>query len=144
MRYKNGILYCLKEALGSISLKNLPIFDIQNEAKMDLKTETIDDILIIYPKGTLVLYDAPFLRDLFKEEIAKNVKKFIVNCQSLKFIDSSGMGTLISSIDAVKQAGGEIYFCEVSSNIHQFLKMVKLDKYIKVLETQALALEKFE
>lgn len=72
--------------------------------------------------------DAMTLNDDVHKLINSGTKKFIVDMKSVEHINSSGLGILIASLNAVRQAGGDLKIANASSRVLELLKITKLNQ----------------
>ncbi len=72
--------------------------------------------------------DAMTLNDEVHKLIASGTKRFIVDMKSVEHINSSGLGILIASLNAVRQAGGDLKIANASSRVIELLKITKLNQ----------------
>jgi anti-sigma B factor antagonist len=95
---------------------------------MEIKKELKNGVAVIYLSGNLLGENAngPVLEYL-KEQIEAGNKKVLFNLAELKFINSTGLGMLMTAIARVRNAGGEMYLCNVPDMMTKILKMMKLD-----------------
>lgn len=71
---------------------------------------------------------AKTFRDDLHELVAKDKTNVIVNLAKVKFINSSGLGILISSHSTIKKAGGKLVICEADKKITSLLMTTQLNK----------------
>lgn len=95
---------------------------------MEIKKELKNGVAVIYLSGNLLGENAngPVLEYL-KEQLEAGNKKVLFNLAELKFINSTGLGMLMTAIARVRNAGGEMYLCNVPDMMTKILKMMKLD-----------------
>lgn len=83
---------------------------------------------IFKPKGDLDIYTS----NEFKEEILKsfeeNESDIIIDGENLDYIDSTGLGALISILRTVKEGEVKIYIENVKPNIRKIFDITNLDK----------------
>jgi anti-sigma B factor antagonist len=83
------------------------------------------------------------LRDAVREIIVKGSKKIIVNLGEVSYIDSSGLGELVSAFTAVKKAGGELKLLNVTKKINDLLVITKLVTVFDVSDNEMAAVSSF-
>ena len=72
--------------------------------------------------------DAMTLNDEVHKLINSGTKKFIIDMKSVEHINSSGLGILIASLNAVRQAGGDLKIANASARVLELLKITKLNQ----------------
>jgi anti-sigma B factor antagonist len=77
------------------------------ELNMNIKTSTrqVDDVTIVLMKGRIVLgEESASLRDLVRDLLSKGHKKILFNLGDVDYIDSSGLGSLVSALHQCAKA----------------------------------------
>lgn len=93
------------------------------------KKELKSGIVLFELEGNIVGGpDAMTLNDDVHKLINSGTKKFIVDMKSVEHINSSGLGILIASLNAVRQAGGDLKIANASSRVLELLKITKLNQ----------------
>ena len=112
---------------------------------MEITVRENDDVAILDLKGEIRLseHPEPVLRDHVKREMEKGRKKLLLNFAGLDFIDSSGIGELVSSYVSVKNAGGKLRISSVPDKIMLILEYTSMGNIIEVFDSEASALEDF-
>jgi anti-sigma B factor antagonist len=87
------------------------------------------DIVLIEIEGHIVGGpDAISLNDEVRRLVDAGRKKFVLDMGSVEHINSSGLGILIASLNAVRQAGGDLKVANVGSRVLDLLKITKLNQ----------------
>ena len=81
------------------------------------------------------------LRDVIREKLKDGHKKILINLAGTNYLDSSGLGELVSGYRAVKSEGGELKLLNLNKKISDLLQITKLYTVFDIHndETQALA-----
>jgi anti-sigma B factor antagonist len=111
---------------------------------MKFNTETIDDITVIeMPMDAL---DAGNVMT-FKTDIAPILDKcdFVVfNMSRVKFVDSSGIGAILSCLRKIHNQGGGMNMCNVKQPVVQLFKLVRIDRIMDIHPTKKDAVQAFQ
>jgi anti-sigma B factor antagonist len=62
--------------------------------------------------------------------------KMILNLSNISFIDSTGIGTLISALKTARQNGGSFQLCCIKAEVLSLLKLMKLDKVFDIFDSE--------
>jgi anti-sigma B factor antagonist len=87
-------------------------------------------VMIVQPKGRLNMVAAPMLRDLIASIVDSGVNKIVVELSSTEFVDSSGLGALISGLKATRQAGGDLRIAAPTSQVEAVLTLTRLNRVL--------------
>lgn len=85
--------------------------------------------------------EAEQFRNLFKDLIQDGKKNIIVNLKKVEWINSTGLGILISGYTTVRKAGGDLVLCNVGDRIDSILYVTKLNLLFHAFEDEADAAE---
>ncbi len=100
--------------------------DIREKYDLDTKTWHIS------LNGEVDIYNAPELKEKLHKLVEQHTGDFILNCQNLTYIDSTGLGVLISALRRVKEYDGEIAITNLKPYIHKIFVITGLDKIFTI------------
>ncbi len=108
---------------------------------MSIKTRKIGDILIVEPElNRLDVQSVP----AFKKSVADlslPERHLIVDLHTVQFIDSTGLGALLSLLRRVKEVDGQLVLSDVSDQALAMFRLVKMTRIFDIYETVEDALE---
>lgn len=95
-----------------------------------------EDLLIAELIGEINILDVNDFKDIIKEKIdEEDVEKVIVDLEKVPFMDSSGLGMLISLYKFVSEKDGKIIYTGLSDYIIKILGFAKLDKIFTIYDS---------
>jgi len=83
------------------------------------------------------------LRDALRDLINKNQKKILLNLGEVNYIDSSGIGELVSGFTTVTNSGGSLKLLNLNKRVKDLLQITKLYTVFDVHEDEAGAIRSF-
>jgi len=83
------------------------------------------------------------LRDAMKDMVSKNQKKILLNLGEVSYIDSSGIGELVSGFTTVTNSGGALKLLNLNKRVKDLLQITKLYTVFDVHEDEAGAIRSF-
>lgn len=83
------------------------------------------------------------LRHLLGNLVSQGRKKIILNLADVDYIDSSGIGELVSGYRSVTKAGGDVKLLNLTQRVHDLLQIAKLFTVFDVHSDEAAALGSF-
>jgi anti-sigma B factor antagonist len=111
---------------------------------IDFSTRQSDGIAIVDLRGRITLGEgAVTMRDTVHHLLSTGQNKILLNLGDVNYIDSSGLGELVSAFTAAKRQGGELKLLNLSKKIHDLLYITKLYTVFDVKEDEGLAVESF-
>ena len=113
---------------------------------MSLKSSTrkVDGVTIMDLSGRITLGEGSVvLRDTIRDLISKGDKKLLLNLGDVTYIDSSGIGELVSAFTAVRKEGGELKLLNLTKKVHDLLQITKLYTVFDIKDDEAAAVSAF-
>ena len=105
-------------------------------------TREVGDITVIDMDGRITLGEGSALvRDLIRESLAKGRRKILMNLAGISYIDSTGLGELVSGYRLVKSEGGDLKLLNLTKKINDLLQITRLYTVFDIhnQESQAIA-----
>ncbi|HEY2109429.1 MAG TPA: STAS domain-containing protein [Candidatus Dormibacteraeota bacterium] len=104
----------------------------------------INDVAIIDFSGKITLGEgSSTLRRTIKELIDKGHRKIVLNLYDVDYIDSSGIGELVSGYTTVRNASGELKLLHLTKRVHDLLQITRLFTVFDVQSDEDTALRSF-
>ncbi len=112
---------------------------------MTISTREVSHVMIVDVNGRITLGDETGqLRDTIRSLIAEGKKKIVLNLAQVDYIDSSGVGELVSSYTAVRNAGGDLKLLSLTKKVHDVLNVTKLYTVFDIKEDEFNAVKSFD
>jgi len=112
--------------------------------EITIERRTIEDIKILDCSGKIVLGQGTMtIRNMVRDILAAGGKKIILNLANVSYIDSSGIGELVSTYTTVANAGGQLKLLHLTKKIEQLLAITKLLTVFQVFEDEQAAIASF-
>lgn len=94
---------------------------------MKLTHKEIDGVIVLEPKGKIMGGpDATVLHDKLHDFIGQNQKKVVINLSKVEWMNSTGLGILISGLTTLRNNGGELKLACVTDKIESLLTITRL------------------
>ena len=106
-----------------------------------MKNEVKEGVLVITLEGNLLgeHTNAPVM-ELINQNLEAGNKKVVFNLEGLKFINSTGLGMLMTGLTKTRNAGGELVLCSLPDQMKKLLQMTKLESIFNVQADEATAI----
>ncbi len=95
---------------------------------IDIQFNEDNNSWVVYPKGELDIYTSPELKEILIDALDKKDGNIIIDGESLDYVDSTGLGALISILKRVREKGNNVYLKNIKPNIRKLFDITKLDK----------------
>jgi anti-sigma B factor antagonist len=111
--------------------------------QLKLTTRTVQDVLVLNGDGRIVFgEESAELRDTVKALITQT-KQIVLNLGGVSYIDSGGLGTLVSLYTTAHNAGGAVKLCNLTQRVGDLLQVTKLLTIFEVYDTEEEAIQSF-
>ena len=105
----------------------------------------INGITVVDMSGRITLGEgSAMLRDMVKDMISKKQTRVVLNLGEINYIDSSGIGELVSGFTTIKNSGGELKLLNLTKKVHDLLQITKLYTVFEVHNDEHSALDSFK
>jgi anti-sigma B factor antagonist len=111
---------------------------------MKIETRTVGDIKILDCSGKITLGEGTMaVRNTVRDVLKNGGKKILLNLADINYIDSSGIGELVSTFTTVINQGGELKLLHLTKKIHELLQITKLLTVFQVFDDEIAAIKSF-
>jgi anti-sigma B factor antagonist len=109
---------------------------------MTFEKEVKENVLIIRLTGDLIGEDnGASLLEIATSSIQQQVLTCIIDISKLRYINSSGIGVLITILTKFRNKGGEVYLMKPSENVQKLLVITKLNAIFQIVQTETEVLK---
>jgi anti-sigma B factor antagonist len=109
-----------------------------------LTTRQVGDVTVIDAVGRITLGEgASIFRDKIRELAANGNKKMLLNLAEVSYIDSSGIGEMVSGFTTVTNQGGIVKLLNLTKRVKDLLQITKLYTVFEVFEDETAAVRSF-
>jgi anti-sigma B factor antagonist len=111
---------------------------------LGIGTRDASGITVLDLKGSLVAgIGVEAFAQLFKQIVAEQRTKVLLNLKDVSVIDSRGVGELVASFSSLKRAGGSLKIANPSKFVREVLQITRIGTIIDVFDTEEAALQAF-
>ena len=105
----------------------------------------IGDVTIVDFSGKITLGEgSATLRKTIRELTEGGEKKILLSLSDVDYIDSSGIGEMVSAYTTVRNAGGELKLLHLTKRVHDILQITRLFTVFDVQTDEAVAVRAFK
>ena len=109
-----------------------------------LTTRQVGDVTVIDASGRITLGEgSTVFREKIKELSAAGSKKILINMGDISYIDSSGIGELVSGYTTVANGGGALKLLNLGKRVQDLLQITKLYTVFETFDDEAAAIRSF-
>jgi len=111
---------------------------------LKITNRDVNGVSVVALDGCIVLgKETNALREKLNSLIAQGEKKIVLNMDNIKYIDSSGLGTLVAAHCSAKTRGASLRLCHLGSKFQEVLRITKLVTIFDVYDTEAAVVASF-
>ena len=105
----------------------------------------VDSVMVVDISGRITLGEGcAQLRELIRDQLGKGNKRVLLNLADVTYIDSSGIGELVSAFTAVSNQGGQLKLLNLTKKVHDLLQITKLYTVFDIHDDEAQAISSFQ
>ena len=111
---------------------------------MKASSRHVDNVTIVDLSGRITLGEGSVvLRETVKDLVSKGRNRILLNLADVTYIDSSGIGELVSAFTTVRNQGGELKLLRLTKKVHDLLQITKLYTVFDIKDDEAVAVQAF-
>jgi anti-sigma B factor antagonist len=100
-------------------------------------------VTVVVVEGQLIVANRQELKQLMQESVDRGDRKFLLDFTNTAYVDSSGLGALVSISKKVREVGGDLRLAGLNEDLRSLFELTKLDTLFTISETTSEALAGF-
>jgi anti-sigma B factor antagonist len=125
------------------------ITELSNEGgisvALTIASREVDGVTVLDMSGRITLGEGSVqLRDAIRDLISKGSKSILLNLGDVNYIDSSGLGELVSAFTTSKNQGATLKLLKLTKKVHDLLQLTKLYTVFDVFDDEASAIASYK
>ena len=114
-------------------------------AELNISERQAGDVTVLDLGGKITIGEGSVsLRGAIRHLIEEGKKKILLNLNNVGYVDSSGIGELVSSFTTINREGGQLKLLNLSGKIRDLMVITKLHTVFDVYDDEATALNSFK
>ena len=102
-----------------------------------------DDVTVLDVEGQLIVGNRQELKQKVLEELENGERRFLIDFDRTGYIDSSGLGVLVSLSKKIREQGGELRLANLNDDLRTLFELTKLDTLFQISASREEALSSF-
>jgi anti-sigma B factor antagonist len=99
------------------------------------------DVTVVDVDGQLIVGNRQELKQRILQELEKGERKFVIDFSRTGYIDSSGLGVLVSLSKKIRERGGELRLAALNEDLRTLFELTKLDTLFQIADNREEALQ---
>src|SRR5512145_2293969 len=100
-------------------------------------------VTVVQVDGQLIVGNRHELKDLVQAALERGERRLLIDFSRTGYIDSSGLGALVSISKKVRETGGELRLAGLNEDLRSLFELTKLDTLFAIADTPQQALGSF-
>ena len=110
-----------------------------------LKSRRLDDVVILDLSGRITMGEGTLiLRDQILKLLGAGDRKFLLNLANVNYIDSSGLGELVSAYTTAKNQSAQVKLLSLTKKVKDVLQLTKLYTVFDIYDDEASAIASYK
>ena len=101
------------------------------------------EICVVDVEGQLIVGNRQELKQKVLEQLENGDRKFVIDFSNTGYIDSSGLGVLVSLSKKIREQGGELRLASLNEDLRTLFELTKLDTLFHIATSRDEALASF-
>ncbi len=101
------------------------------------------EILVVDVGGQLIVGNRQELKQRVLDELERGERRFLIDFAQTGYIDSSGLGVLVSLSKKIREQGGELRLANLNEDLKTLFELTKLDTLFQIADSRERALDSF-
>ena len=111
---------------------------------MQIEERQVGDVMILELNGRLTIGEGDeLLRDKINSMLQQGHRKLLLNLGDVPYVDSAGLGQMVSTLSTVKRQGGSLKLLHLTKRIQDLLSITKLLTVFDAFDSEQEALDSF-
>jgi len=107
------------------------------------QTKDASGVAVVQVEGQLIVGNRQELKELVQAALDAGERRILIDFSRTGYIDSSGLGALVSISKKIREAGGELRLSGLNEDLRSLFELTKLDTLFAIAETPQQALASF-
>jgi anti-sigma B factor antagonist len=110
---------------------------------MSFQTSKDNGVVVVDVDGQLIVGNRQELKQKVLDELESGERKFLIDFTNTGYIDSSGLGVLVSLSKKIREQGGELRLANLNEDLRTLFELTKLDTLFSIADSREEALAGF-
>lgn len=110
---------------------------------MSFKISDVEGVTLVEVDGELTVANRERFKQVVLGQVAGGERKFVMDFGESSYIDSTGLGALVSLSRKIREAGGQLRLVGLNEDLRTLFELTKLNTVFEIADTRALAMSDF-
>ncbi|MGQ9631458.1 MAG: STAS domain-containing protein [bacterium] len=110
---------------------------------MEMSIRESQDIAIVDLSGEIDAQNSSDIKSRIKALISDGKVKFVINLSGVRYMDSSGLGVLVSGLKTARKDGGDLKLSGLQPEVQNIFELTQLNKVFEIYESESEAINSY-
>ncbi len=110
---------------------------------MGFTTRQVGDVVVVGVEDQLIVATRQQLKQKILDELGNGEQKFVIDFSGTGYIDSSGLGLLVTLSKKISEAGGSLRLAALNQDLMSLFELTKLDTLLAIFDSVEHAIDGF-
>ena len=110
-------------------------------ADLSIQVRTVDGVAVMQPEGFINAHTVRQFEGALEALVREGRYTILLDCKTLSYISSAGLGAIMGLIETVRENGGDILLCNLQENVYAIFDTLGFTQLYRVYATDAEALQ---
>lgn len=110
---------------------------------MGFEVARVAEVTVVDVQGQLIVGNRQELKQRVLQELEGGARRFVIDFANTGYIDSSGLGVLVSLSKKIREHGGELRLSGLNEDLRTLFELTKLDTLFEIADSREQALKGF-
>jgi anti-sigma B factor antagonist len=112
---------------------------------LTIASREVEGVAVLDLSGRITLGEGSVqIRDAIRELLGKGQKNILLNLEDVNYIDSSGLGELVSAYTSARNQSAGLKLLKLTKKVHDLLQLTKLYTVFDIFDDEAVAIASFK
>lgn len=103
---------------------------------MGFVVDTVGDVVVVEVEGQLIVGNRQELKQKVLERLERGDREFMIDFKNTGYIDSSGLGVLVSLSKKIREQGGTLRLANLNGDLRTLFELTKLDTLFEITDSR--------
>ena len=110
---------------------------------LTVDTRDVDEVRLLYPKGFINAHTVRVFESAIQDAVQAGRVRLVVNCESLTYIASAGLGAMMGAIEEIRGNGGDLRLSSLNDTVANIFEILGFHHLYRTFPSEAEALRSF-
>ena len=112
-------------------------------SELSVETREVGDVTLLYPRGFINAHTVRRFESEIQKALEQKRFKLVVNCESLTYIASAGLGAMMGAIEEIRGSGGDLRLAGLNDTVRNIFDILGFNHLYRTYTSEAEAVSSF-